>query len=401
MVTLVSSLACWIAFSRFLLVDCLHHARSRSSPLLLNAVGAAAPASLSASSYGSAAAKARVLRRTAEEVGRVEAITNESRWMIVDGKLYRRYGNKPINYKTQQMAHLISSVLANACDSVPDVAFDVDVSSVGTSIKDRPVLAIARKFKEADGGILVPNPYFEGVRKWATLSDIFFTEAAANPWAARDEHLFWRGVVDWNSSADGKRERSECASLSDRSPEFFDVKAVSRLLLSARDPKEHVAVKSFVPPADYCHWKYLVNLPGRTSGSYSRNLNHLWTTGSVVMQWESNPGKGPNFEEWYYPGLESNVTHVEAGSHNAETMVKYLREHDEMAQQIRSAGAAVYDNFICPCCIASHFVNVFRQLGEKMTFEPKEVLKSEFQLWKHELAKDSEKNGDRDCFCKT
>ena len=31
----------------------------------------------------------------------------------------------------------------------------------------------------------------------------------------------------------------------------------------------------WVEPEDYARYQYLLNLPGETSGSYSRNLNHL------------------------------------------------------------------------------------------------------------------------------
>ena len=32
----------------------------------------------------------------------------------------------------------------------------------------------------------------------------------------------------------------------------------------------------------FSRYKYQLNLPGSVSGSYSRNLNHLWSVGSVV-----------------------------------------------------------------------------------------------------------------------
>ena len=55
----------------------------------------------------------------------------------------------------------------------------------------------------------------------------------------------------------------------------------------------------FLDDKDYRNHKYLLNLPGAASGSYSKNLNHLWRTGSVVMQWV-HP-----FVEWYHPVRQS------------------------------------------------------------------------------------------------
>ena len=42
----------------------------------------------------------------------------------------------------------------------------------------------------------------------------------------------------------------------------------------------------YLKDEEYRNHKYLLNLPGAASGSsYSKKLNHLWRTGSVVMQW--------------------------------------------------------------------------------------------------------------------
>ena len=61
---------------------------------------------------------------------------------------------------------------------------------------------------------------------------------------------------------------------------------------SGLKPKARIDGK-FLDDKDYRNHKYLLNLPGAASGSYSKNLNHLWRTGSVVMQWV-HP-----FVEWY------------------------------------------------------------------------------------------------------
>ena len=65
---------------------------------------------------------------------------------------------------------------------------------------------------------------------------------------------------------------------------------------SGLKPKARIDGK-FLDDKDYRNHKYLLNLPGAASGSYSKNLNHLWRTGSVVMQWV-HP-----FVEWYRLGV--------------------------------------------------------------------------------------------------
>merc|ERR1719487_568224 len=89
--------------------------------------------------------------------------------------------------------------------------------------------------------------------------------------------------------------------------------------------------ENFVKEMDremYCRWKYELNLPGSSTGSYSMNLNHLWLTGSVVLQWELESGKGPNFEEWYYPGLTKDLTHLEVSKGNAIVKIQELKRDD-------------------------------------------------------------------------
>ena len=75
---------------------------------------------------------------------------------------------------------------------------------------------------------------------------------------------------------------------------------------------------------NYTMYKYVLNLPGSTSGSYSRNLNRaspvsyavlrridgsihadLWSLDSVVLLWRDG------VKEWYYPALEHGVTHLD------------------------------------------------------------------------------------------
>ena len=60
---------------------------------------------------------------------------------------------------------------------------------------------------------------------------------------------------------------------------------------AAFDEKELIAGE-YVDEADYSRYKYVLNLPGSTTGSYSRNLNHLWALGAVVFLWEAP------FVEW-------------------------------------------------------------------------------------------------------
>ena len=74
--------------------------------------------------------------------------------------------------------------------------------------------------------------------------------------------------------------------------------AEAEALESARDAvlaaPEKVEDHSWVAPENYTKSAFVLNLPGQTTGSYSRNLNHLWATGAVVLLWDAS------FVEWYF-----------------------------------------------------------------------------------------------------
>lgn len=335
--------------------------------------------------FESASAKLRVIERTQADVARLSTISAPREWMIAGGKLYLRRDSKAIGKKApgndKRMKDMVASLLENSCAGFPDVTFDVDAGSGGTNVTETPVLAIARKLHGkavTTGGILVPNPYFEGLKSWGKKTKLYLHTAKQVGWDQKDGHAFWRGDYDTQQkeSADGNRERLEAAKFAKMYPQFLDVK---------------VADEKWTIPEHFCYRKYLLNLPGAKRGSYSRNLNHLWTTRSVVMQWETEPGQGLNFDEWYYPGLVPNVTHVQVGPHNVAGVVNFLQQHDQIAQQIGAMGPAVHDTFLCPCCISDHFLSVFHMIKAKMAFDPKTVLASQPYNWVEVQPKDKER----------
>ena len=96
-------------------------------------------------------------------------------------------------------------------------------------------------------------------------------------------------------------------------PDLFDVRCIeckprqdwSSCALLDMDAIPSLPRGEHVNASHYLNYRFLLNLPGSVSGSYSRNLNHLWATGSIVVLWQ-HP-----YVEWYYPGLSSGRTHLD------------------------------------------------------------------------------------------
>merc|ERR1712216_339132 len=156
-------------------------------------------------------------------------------------------------------------------------------------------------------------------------------------WVRRQNQAFWRGrliepgkpcmkekcVRDPNLCA-GNLARFEGLSLTLRHPELFVVKAlhispswtdkaalrnrsclptsfatkIAKRLHKVTEPKHR-------PHNYYARFKMNLHFPGSTTGSYSRNLNHLWSTDAVVLIWKHAA------VEHYYRGLAHGVTHLD------------------------------------------------------------------------------------------
>ena len=82
-------------------------------------------------------------------------------------------------------------------------------------------------------------------------------------------------------------------------------------------------------------YKYVLNLPGKTDGSYSRNLNHLWAVGSAVLLWD-----GP-VVEWLYPALKHGETHASVSRSSAKAVVDDLESHPMKYKKLVEGAARV------------------------------------------------------------
>ena len=63
-------------------------------------------------------------------------------------------------------------------------------------------------------------------------------------------------------------------------------------------------VLSQVPQHNYSHYRYLIHMPGSATGSYSRNLQYLWSHGSIVLIYRHEA------IEYYYQWLREGETHL-------------------------------------------------------------------------------------------
>jgi len=268
-----------------------------------------------------------------------------------------------------------------------------------------PTTLVARKHAEEDCGILVPNPYF--VDSAARATGIFnnnlyghhstpsvLNASAARPWARRKATAFWRGKLRKATkscvSEIGNYARFEAMGLTLKNHAFgdrlFDVKSTfgyplhgewyNASWLQQRNcldvdkdfggPKKFEKLVARLEEAvdhekmyieeDYCDYKMLLHLPGGTSGSYSRNLNHLWASGGVVLFWKQSA------PEHYYAGLEDGVSHAVVDMVTARDVATRVLKDEAFAARLRKGAAAVQRDLVCDSCLTDYVSEVLLEL---------------------------------------
>ena len=184
-------------------------------------------------------------------------------------------------------------------------------------------LAINKEVGYEQCGVLVPNSYFGGGHGNLTLwaSEVRGQDSKLEPFSRRKGKAMYRGSLHpdpenvfstermCSEVAYGNYARIAAFASSLDHPDEVDAKCVDGKHHACKlPPPSCVGIVSdfnsglkkkaridgeYLDDKEYRNHKYLLNLPGAASGSYSKNLNHLWRTGSVVMQWV-HP-----FVEWY------------------------------------------------------------------------------------------------------
>mmetsp|Transcript_13400 Transcript_13400/g.35630 ORF Transcript_13400/g.35630 Transcript_13400/m.35630 type:complete len:491 (-) Transcript_13400:38-1510(-) len=311
--------------------------------------------------------------------------------VIVDRRFLRQEKNrKHVNF--------LASIVAKQ-KSIKNAAYAFSGNSTGFCGRDMgakrapyPCLIIAKAYGAKQPGVLVPNPYHQDLDYWSALRDHIKARASSRPWKTRLPLVFWRGnVLDrWHAPDDpryagdscenefGNHARLAAMAESVLHPDLVDVKCFSKHKCRARDPDERpcpdeqylysdtmrrvqrnsslITDHGHVAKENYTRYKYVLNLPGSTSGSYSRNLNHLWFLGSVVLFWKAR------FSEWYFPALTEGETHLTVDSSTLADAVRMLEENTKDARVLREKASDVDHRIMCPSCLAAYVSEVIDEV---------------------------------------
>jgi len=181
----------------------------------------------------------------------------------------------------------------------------------------------------------------------------------------------------------GNRARLAAASLTVAHSKHFDVKCsaldpprnfsciedkayAAELTQASKDVLENsrtIEDEAWIDGTDYTKYKYLLNLPGKTTGSYSRNLNHLWATGGVVLLWDEP------IVEWYYPLLETGVTHLVVNRSTAAAVVERLEANPAEYKRLVAGAAQIDKHVMSPEGIAEYFFHVLEAIRHHVRYD--------------------------------
>mmetsp|Transcript_11067 Transcript_11067/g.33301 ORF Transcript_11067/g.33301 Transcript_11067/m.33301 type:complete len:514 (-) Transcript_11067:203-1744(-) len=331
--------------------------------------------------------------------------------------------------KNHGLLVLLASAQRVRKKSLPNAGFVPDMSASGWSVtpaqesKGFPGTAIAKKHGYGRYcGIMIPNPYLShqgapmgDLDLWRYSIDEIRAAARTRPINQRKAKVFWRGECEnneWDRKGkhysvngpkralrpespqgycydtkanieSGNRARLAAASLTVAHSKHFDVKCsaldpprnfsciedkayAAELTQASKDVLENsrtIEDEAWIDGTDYTKYKYLLNLPGKTTGSYSRNLNHLWATGGVVLLWDEP------IVEWYYPLLQTGVTHLVVNRSTAAAVVDRLEANPAEYKRLVAGAAQIDKHVMSPEGIAEYFFHVLEAIRHHVRYD--------------------------------
>ena len=207
-----------------------------------------------------------------------------------------------------------------------------------------PVVGIGKR-DPRQPGLLMPNPFFVAPDWWDWYSRRTRAVARKRAYDERRDVLLFRGAC-----GPGGHERLKLMRLGTLNGAvdagWTSVDGYTDLETCVADLSHQLNVKrrrgdgelsTRVPMVNYSHYRYLLHMPGSATGSYSRNLQYLWSHGAVVLIWRHDA------LEWYYPFLRDGVHYVSVDETDLERKLGELRRDPERRQKLVEGGAAFFE----------------------------------------------------------
>ncbi|XP_037712707.1 O-glucosyltransferase rumi isoform X2 [Drosophila subpulchrella] len=249
-------------------------------------------------------------------------------YQVIRGRIYRQE-----NCSNPKRCADVDDLLLDIAGDLPDLELVLNVRdwpqvhflsglsgpvfSYSTTDSHLDIMYPAWSFWTTTGPILQHYPH--GLGRWDWMRQLLAARAAKIPWDAKQAKVFFRG-------SRSSPERDNLVRLSRRCPNLVDAQYTAGHPIDA-DPAEEVFL------VEHCQYKYLFNFRGVAA---SFRLRHILLCRSLVLH------VGDQWQEFFYSQLKPWVHYVPVASdadvEQLAELVLYLREHDDLAEEIAERG---------------------------------------------------------------
>uniref|UniRef100_A0A7S3NK87 Glycosyl transferase CAP10 domain-containing protein n=1 Tax=Aureoumbra lagunensis TaxID=44058 RepID=A0A7S3NK87_9STRA len=234
-----------------------------------------------------------------------------------------------------------------------------------------PVLAFGKRDPDIQPGLLIPNPFFISPRWWDQIAASSVQESTLQPWYRRKNKLLFRGACGPGAHArfellrirdphnlldvgfnkvDGYQSIEECVV--DLANKLNRTNDDINFILNHR-------IKSLVPQSNFSQYRYLMHMPGSATGSYSRNLQYLWSHGSIIFIWKHTAS------EWYYQHLRDGVHYVSVDQNTIYPLLLSLQVNPHLQLKMRRGSKVFARNYLSGRTLTNRWSAILSILAER------------------------------------
>jgi hypothetical protein len=215
-----------------------------------------------------------------------------------------------------------------------------------------PILSLCKTEHHLD--VLYPNMYFRTMGWWAKVTGGLNAAAVSVPFSKRKAKLWWRGASGSTWPASRPRVVTVSRWLGREWADFAFTNTwagVVREWRAAPKLRQHLpsnaasipgGASQRTPIHSVARYKYALHLPGSFSGTYSRALQFLLWTGSVVFMYDCP------YYEFYYHHLRPWEHYVPVNHDNLGARMEWASKHVGVVEGVALASKAVARTYLTP-----------------------------------------------------
>ena len=297
----------------------------------------------------------------------IDSISDKgTRYQIIDHHLYRD-ADCMFPARCTGVEHFILSLLP----SLPDMELILntrDWPQVSKHFSEpKPIFSFSKTVDYYDimyptwgfweGGPAI-KLYPKGLGRWDQHRKSLKKSAEKWPWKLKKPIAFFRGSRT-------SSERDSLILLSRERPDLVDAKYTKNQAWKSEADTLYAAPAEEIPLEDHCQYRYLFNFRGVAA---SFRLKHLFLCQSLVFH------VGNEWLEFFYPNLKPWVHFIpvknNASKEDIEKLLKFVSEHDDIAQEIAERGYNFIRNQLRIKDVMCYWEKLLKNYAKLLKYKP-------------------------------